>query len=74
MLRQIWKNLNFVAEHGTAWGAPYPVTWALNDAFANYGGSGMTLGLLIAIFIASRRKDYRDIGKLSIGPGLFKHQ
>ncbi|MCI1589895.1 PTS sugar transporter subunit IIC [Heyndrickxia oleronia] len=65
------ENLNFVAEHGTAWGAPYPVTWALNDAFANYGGSGMTLGLLIAIFIASRRKDYRDIGKLSIGPGLF---
>ncbi|WP_026695589.1 PTS sugar transporter subunit IIC [Peribacillus kribbensis] len=64
-------NLNYVAEHGSAWGAPYPVTWAINDAFANYGGSGMTLGLLIALFIASRRKDYRDIGKLSIAPGLF---
>ncbi|MFX3625166.1 MAG: PTS sugar transporter subunit IIC [Ectobacillus sp.] len=64
-------NLAFVGQHGSAWGAPYPVTWAINDAFANYGGSGMTLGLLIAIFIASRRKDYRDIGKLSIAPGLF---
>ncbi|WP_080844360.1 PTS sugar transporter subunit IIC [Cytobacillus gottheilii] len=65
------ENLEFVAANGTAWGAPYPVTWAINDAFANYGGSGMTLGLIIAIFIASRRKDYRDIGKLSIAPGLF---
>ena len=65
------ENLNFVAEHGTAWGAPYPVTWAINDAFANYGGSGMTLGLLIAIFIVAKRQDYRDIGKLSLAPGLF---
>ncbi|MEB6548665.1 PTS sugar transporter subunit IIC [Heyndrickxia sporothermodurans] len=65
------ENLNYVAAHGTAWDAPYPVTWAINDAFANYGGSGMTLGLLIAIFIVSRRKDYREIGKLSIAPGLF---
>ncbi|HWJ79947.1 MAG TPA: PTS transporter subunit EIIC, partial [Niallia sp.] len=65
------ENLNFVAEHGTAWGAPYPVTWAIADGFAYYGGSGMTLGLLIAIFIASKRQDYRDIGKLSIAPGIF---
>ncbi|MFD0049865.1 PTS sugar transporter subunit IIC [Actinomycetes bacterium NPDC127524] len=65
------ENLNYVAQHGSAWGAPYPVTWAINDAFANYGGSGMTLGLLIALFIVSKRKDYREIGKLSIAPGLF---
>ncbi|AIS61122.1 PTS sugar transporter subunit IIC [Listeria ivanovii] len=65
-------NLSYVAQHGSAWGAPYPATWAgLNDGFANYGGSGMTLGLLIAIFIASRRADYRDIAKLSIAPGIF---
>ncbi|MTH54388.1 PTS sugar transporter subunit IIC [Bacillus mangrovi] len=64
-------NLNYVAKTGSAWGAPYPETWALNDAFANYGGSGMTLGLIIAIFIASRRKEFKEIGKLSIGPGLF---
>ncbi len=31
----------------------------------------MTLGLLIAIFIASRRADYRDIAKLSLAPGIF---
>jgi cellobiose PTS system EIIC component len=66
------ENLAYVAKHGSAWGAPYPETWSgLVDGFANYGGSGMTLGLLIAIFIASKRKDYKDIGKLSIAPGLF---
>ncbi|WP_099221756.1 PTS sugar transporter subunit IIC [Listeria costaricensis] len=65
-------NLSYVSEHGTAWGAPYPSTWAgLNDAFANYGGSGMTLGLLIAIFMVSKRADYRDIAKLSLAPGIF---
>ena len=64
-------NLKFVSEMGTAWGAPYPNTWAVYDAFGNYGGSGMTLGLLIAIFIFSRQRDQRDIAKLSIAPGLF---
>lgn len=64
-------NIKYVQENLTAWGAPYPNTWALNDAFANYGGSGMTLGLLIAIFIFSKARDQRDIAKLSIAPGLF---
>ncbi len=66
------ENLSFAAENGTTWGAPYPVTWnGISDAFANYGGSGMTLGLLLAIFIASRRADYRDIAKMAFIPGLF---
>ncbi|WP_411168908.1 PTS sugar transporter subunit IIC [Clostridium sp. MB05] len=64
-------NLAYVQANGSAWGAPFPTTWALNDAFANYGGSGMTLGLIIAIFIFSRMKDQKDIAKLSIAPGLF---
>ncbi|WP_300386190.1 PTS transporter subunit EIIC, partial [Clostridium sp.] len=49
----------------------YPNTWALTDAFGCYGGSGMTLGLIIAIFIFSKGKDQRDIAKLSLAPGLF---
>ncbi|MBM6837681.1 PTS sugar transporter subunit IIC, partial [Clostridium saudiense] len=64
-------NLKFVSEMGTAWGAPYPNTWALYDAFGNYGGSGMTLGLIIAMFIFSRQRDQKDIAKLSLAPGLF---
>lgn len=66
------SNQSFINAHGTTWGIPYRETWSvLNDTFANMGGSGMTLGLIIAIFIASRRKDYRDIAKLSFVPGLF---
>lgn len=66
------ENLSYTASHGTTWGAPYPITWGgINDAFANYGGSGMTLGLLLAIFIASRRKDYREMAKMAFVPGIF---
>ena len=65
-------NLAYVAEHGTSWGAPFPVTWGgFNDAFANYGGSGCTLGLIIAIFLFSKAQDQRGIAKLSLAPGLF---
>lgn len=64
-------NLAFAQANGTAWEAPFPTTWALVDGFSNYGGSGCTLGLLIAIFIFSKARDQRDIAKLSIAPGLF---
>ena len=64
-------NLAFAQANGSAWGAPFPTTWQLVDGFANYGGSGCTLGLIIAILIFSRMKDQKDIAKLSIGPGLF---
>lgn len=63
------ENLSWAAQHGTTWGAPYPITWtSINDAFANCGGSGMTLGLLLAIFIASKRAEYRDLAKMSFIP------
>ena len=39
--------------------------------FCTIGGSGCTLGLLIAIYIASKREDYRAIAKLSTAPALF---
>lgn len=64
-------NLAYAQANGTAWGAPFPTTWQLVDAFSNYGGSGTTLGLIIAILIFSKMKDQKDIAKLSIGPGLF---
>lgn len=65
-------NLAFLAQGGDIWSIPFPVTWGgLNDAFANYGGSGCTLGLIIAIFLFSKAKDQRDIAKLSFAPGLF---
>ncbi len=41
------------------------------DAFVYMGGSGTTICLIAAIFVASKRKHYRSLAKLSVGPGLF---
>lgn len=65
------SNQTYINLHGVV-GVPHRVTWGiLNDVFANMGGSGMTLGLIIAIFLVSRRKDYHAIAKLAFVPGLF---
>lgn len=66
------ENLAFINEGGSLWDVPYQETWGiLNDMFANMGGTGMTMGLIIAIFIASRRPEQREIAKLSFVPGIF---
>ena len=39
--------------------------------FGEFGGSGITLGLVIAIFILGKRPDNKAIASLSIVPGLF---
>ena len=45
---------------------------SINDAFGNTGGSGATLGLIIAMFIAGRKnKAQYQIAKMSLAPGLF---
>ncbi|MGX7200090.1 PTS sugar transporter subunit IIC [Enterococcus nangangensis] len=41
------------------------------DAFAWFGGSGGTITLIIAILIFSKRADYKTVGKLALGPGIF---
>lgn len=65
-------NMLYIAEHGTAWGAPYPITYSgLFDAFGAYGGSGATLGLIIAIILFSKAKEQKSIAKFSLAPGLF---
>ena len=51
---------------------PYIVNKPFFDSFVNLGGTGATLGLLIAIFIVGRRnKPYKVITNLSLAPGLF---
>ncbi len=42
--------------------------WAkpMLDSFIFLGGSGATSGLILAIFIASRRADYRQVAKLAL--------
>lgn len=70
---QVNANLAYVASHGSARGCPYPIFFqGINDAFGNTGGSGATLGLIIAMFIAGRKnKGEFSICKMAIGPGLF---
>ncbi|WP_251898865.1 PTS transporter subunit EIIC [Lactiplantibacillus paraplantarum] len=66
------QNLEYALQHGSAWGAPNPVTLhTLFDAFANVGGPGMTLALLIAILWRSRNHNYRLVAKTSALPVLF---
>src|SRR5699024_3327513 len=49
---------------------PNIVTKPFIDSFAMLGGGGFTLALMIAIFIASRRTDYREVTKFAFIPGL----
>ena len=66
-------NLAYYGTTGTTVGCPFPLTWvSINDAFGNTGGSGATLGLIIAIFLVARKdKTQMTIGKLALAPGLF---
>lgn len=47
------------------------VTKSFFDAFVYMGGSGTTICLIAAIFVASKRKHYRNLAGLSAGPGIF---
>lgn len=51
--------------------APFIVTKSFFDAFVYMGGSGTTIALLAAIYVASKRKHYRMMANLGVGPGLF---
>lgn len=50
---------------------PHIVTMPFFDAFVWMGGAGCTFGLVVAIFIAGKRKSNRSIASLSAAPVLF---
>lgn len=51
---------------------PYIVNKPFFDSFVNMGGTGATIGLIIAIFIVARKhKAYMTVSKLSAAPGVF---
>ncbi|WP_350344078.1 PTS sugar transporter subunit IIC [Proteinivorax tanatarense] len=53
--------------------AEYNITRVFFDAYVHLGGSGATLGLIIAIFIVSkRRQEYRTVAKLGLPNGIFQ--
>ena len=50
-----------------------PYKWVAGsfEAFVWPGGAGVTLMLIVAILIFSKRADSRTVGKLALGPGIF---
>lgn len=50
----------------------YALTRNFIDIYAMPGGSGGTIGLLIAIFIFSKRQESRELAKLAIAPAFFQ--
>jgi len=50
----------------------YAITRNFIDVYAMHGGSGSTLGLIIAIFIFSKKPHHRTLAKMSLAPGIFQ--
>ena len=65
------ENLRVWNETGSTEKMPYIFTRGSIDAYCQMGGSGITLGLLIAIFVFSKREDSRAVAKLSAPMGIF---
>lgn len=52
--------------------APYIVNKPFLDSFVNMGGTGVSIGLIIAIFLVGRKnKPFMVVNNLSVAPGLF---
>ncbi|CAM4115471.1 PTS lactose transporter subunit IIC [Streptococcus penaeicida] len=50
---------------------PNIITMPFWDMYMSMGGSGVTIGLLVSIFLVGKRDDMKEITKLSIGPSIF---
>ena len=65
----IEANVNAIAPGHSA---PFIVNKPFFDSFVNLGGTGATLGLLLAIYLVGRKnKPYMVVTNLSIAPGVF---
>lgn len=68
LLVNMQENMAAFAAHSEV---PHIINTTFRDVFGIIGGGGNTIALILAIFIASKRKDYRDIASLSAAPGIF---
>ncbi len=77
ILAPIYESLWGVAQtiniSDTANGLEPTYMWvrASFDVYAMIGGSGMTIGLIISMFVLGKREDTRAIAKIGLAPGLF---
>lgn len=63
-------NSEAILIHGTE--PTQAITRNMIDVYAMHGGSGATLGLLIAIFLFSKREEHKELAKLAVAPGTFQ--
>lgn len=63
------ENMAAFANHAHV---PNIITTAFQIVYPQMGGTGATISLLLAIFLFSRYKASRDLGKLALAPGLFE--
>lgn len=67
----LYANVAAFKEGKTGSQIPYVMNLTMLQMFAEFGGSGVTIGLVIAILIFSKREDNRTIAGISLVPGLF---
>lgn len=48
------------------------ITRSIIDIYGMHGGSGSTLGLVIALIIFSKRQEHKELTKLVIAPSIFQ--
>lgn len=64
-----------INENNQAWLAgtdiPHIISLPFRDVYGTLGGIASTLGLIIAIFLVSKRKDLRSIAKASLPTSVF---
>lgn len=66
------KNLNYALAHGSAWGVPYKYLGSsLYNSFANFGGDGLVLALIVAILLTSNGSYMHRVARWTAVPTLF---
>ena len=69
---EISSNLTYALTHKTLINVPYPFTpSSLYNGFANFGGIGVTLALVIGILWIGKQKDQQKIAGWSAFPAIF---
>lgn len=65
-------NLNYALAHGSAWHVPYKFLGStLYNSFANFGGDGLVLALVVAILILPRNTRLHRVARWTALPTLF---
>lgn len=72
MVGPITSAIYLPAVAANASGAHNVFTSVFFDAFVHLGGAGASLALIIAIFIGSKRKDWREVSKFAGAAGIFQ--